>query len=679
MRAKLLRLASSPFCYPAALLGLTGLAYGLLFPWLGFYWDEWPMTWIAQRLGDDGLARYFATNRPYWGMIYRITTPLLGAVPWRWQLFGLFWRWFSAVALWGGLRRVFPHQRAHLAASAGVLFLLYPGFGQQSIGMMYGHFFVVFSAYLLSVWLSLAALTGVALPRWRFLLLTVSALALSLLNLLAMEYFFLLELLRPLLFWAALTLHTGQAHPRAVLRRAALYTLPYLALFGGVGAWRAFFFPYQTQNYRPETLAMIGANPLTGLLSLAATVLRDLWRVSFEAVGRAFILPNPAELGLRTTLVYAGVTLAAGLLTGYALLGQHRTTPPTPDGSPRAAIILGVIGLLTAGIPFWLTGLPIALDYPNDRFTLPFMLGFALLFAGLLSLIPRWRALPLLLMMLIAGLSAGLHFEQSSAFRRDWNMHRALFWQMSWRAPGFTPGTTIISSDLPLRYYSDNSLTGPLNWVYAPDNRSMQMSYMFYYASIRSERRLLFQPAQPIRQDYLAASFTGSTDQMVALIFHPPACLRILDPDLDPVNAMLPEQMRQAAALSSSQWVLPTGALDLTPEIFGAEPARSWCYYFESAALAAGQGKWQQVAALGEQAFALDDYPNDPMERVPFIEGYAHTANWLRALELSREAGSITPLMQPVLCRLWQRIERDTPASQEQQAAISEARAAHCP
>jgi hypothetical protein len=76
------------------------------------------------------------------------------------------------------------------------------------------------------------------------------------------------------------------------------------------------------------------------------------------------------------------------------------------------------------------------------------------------------------------------------------------------------------------------------------------------------------------------------------------------------------------------------------------------------------------VADLGDQAFALGDYPNDPMERLPFIEGYAHTGRWERALELTREAGDITPLMQPVLCRLWQRIEAQTEPTPEQQAAL---------
>jgi hypothetical protein len=85
-------------------------------------------------------------------------------------------------------------------------------------------------------------------------------------------------------------------------------------------------------------------------------------------------------------------------------------------------------------------------------------------------------------------------------------------------------------------------------------------------------------------------------------------------------------------------------------------------------------GQWEEVSALAEQAFRSGDYPNDPAERLPFIEGFAHTANWQRALEISDETRAITPAMQPVLCRLWQRIARETSSEPAQAAALNHIR-----
>ena len=80
------------------------------------------------------------------------------------------------------------------------------------------------------------------------------------------------------------------------------------------------------------------------------------------------------------------------------------------------------------------------------------------------------------------------------------------------------------------------------------------------------------------------------------------------------------------------------------------------------------------MAELGDQAFEQSDYPNDPAERLPFIEGYAHTGNWDRALDLTRQSRQVTPVMAPVLCSLWQRIAADTPASAEKDRAVQSAR-----
>jgi hypothetical protein len=87
--------------------------------------------------------------------------------------------------------------------------------------------------------------------------------------------------------------------------------------------------------------------------------------------------------------------------------------------------------------------------------------------------------------------------------------------------------------------------------------------------------------------------------------------------------------------------------------------------------LARQVGDWEAVVQLGEQAFASGDYPNDPAERLPFIEGYAHTGGWQRALEISRDTGAVTPVMKPVLCKLWERIARSTSPSPERQDVLT--------
>ena len=230
-------------------------------------------------------------------------------------------------------------------------------------------------------------------------------------------------------------------------------------------------------------------------------------------------------------------------------------------------------------------------------------------------------------------------------------------------------------NELPVTNYSDNSLTAPLNWFWAPQNATQEMAYLLLYPSQRLGKSLTsLKPGTPIKVDYLATKFSGSTSQVVSIFYDPPACLRVLDRKLDSDNRMLTEEMQGAAAISSTEWINPDGrtAEEILPKnLYAPEPAHGWCYYFELADLARQQGKWDEVSKLGDLAYDLNDYPNDPSEHFPFIEGYAHTGNWDRAAELTDQSHLVTPLMDPLLCRLWQRIDTSTPGSQEKDKTIA--------
>ena len=109
------------------------------------------------------------------------------------------------------------------------------------------------------------------------------------------------------------------------------------------------------------------------------------------------------------------------------------------------------------------------------------------------------------------------------------------------------------------------------------------------------------------------------------------------------------------------------------PAIYGPEPAHGWCYYFERAQLAGQLRDWHTVARLGETAFGLDDYPNDPVERFVFVEGYAQTGEWSRAIAESDKAYGVSKqYVGPLLCTLWTRIEQQTPASLQKAEAMAQ-------
>lgn len=654
--------------HPAVLLLATAiLAYGLLLPQMGFFWDELPMSWIRYELGPEAMTRYFSTNRPVWGLLYQATTHFLPQVPIYWEVFGLLWRWLSALLVWAIAVTIWPGRR-QFAVVASLCFLLYPGFNQQWTSYLYSHFFIVLCFLLTSF---LCTLFSIRYPRryWPF---TIAGLALSALNLWMMEYFYVLELVRPFLILACLSAVEEGKPVGSRVRKALILWSPYLLVFLGNILWRTFVF--NNQIYQPTLLSAFRANPIAAAGNLIATMAEQLYAVSIAAWALVLRFPSMAADGPRTTAFYTAVVLLTAALVGLWL----RATRDVDRGSLRIGwwqVGIGALALVFAGGPFWLTGLDVTIAYPANRFTLPFMLGVSILLAALMGLIPPrirlWLAVGLI------GLAAGRQALWAESYRHDWMTQKTMFWQMLWRAPGIAPHTTLLLNEGALPYYADNSLTGALNWIYDPTNRSSAMDYVLFYPTSRLGGTLpSFEPGQPITYDFISEVFTGSTSQVLAFYYQPPGCLRLLDPLYDPENHLISDAslMRDAAKLSSEAWVLPDSTARM-PDIYGPEPTHGWCYYFERADLARQMGDWPQVVTLAGQAFALNDYPNDPVERFVFIEGYAKEGDWGRALELSQTSYKVAKgYVGPLLCRLWDRIGDATPSSPQKSATLDQVR-----
>lgn len=663
------------FLHPASFLFLLSLlAYAPFFWERGFYWDEAPWTWIYYRLGPAALTQTFSTSRPFWGMIYQVMLPLVGPHPWAWQVLMILLRWLTAVLVWKLFSRIFPQSRLPLWAAA--LFLVYPGLGQNFIALMYTHFYIVLNAFLLSLYFSVLAIQK---GDWRW---HIPALALSVVNLLTMEYFYFLEFFRIVIFWFLL-----DAPFKARLRRVLLVSLSYLSTFLLVTFWRAFFFTNQNASYTYQTLVDIRANFFFGIGKLLWNMLQAFW----TTVPLAWLFPfepvDASSLGLFTTIAAFALAFSATLLAGLFFLRisnpEYRTSNIALPITNYQFLLLGLLAWLLGGGAFWLVGertLP-QLHFSADRFTLSFMLGSSLILAALLGLLSRFPRLQLTLLALLIGFSVGKHFQTNATYRRDWATQRAFFWQMTWRAPSLQPGTTLITNDLPVTVFSDNSLSGPLNWIYNSSAQSREaldsgMNYILYFASVRAaEGRALagkLEPGHAFAQNYLATTFYGNTSNVIVVNFNPPGCLRVLDPEIDPLNKLIPPDLRDAAFLSNPALIRAQNPAAL-PGFYQPEIPRSWCYYFSKAELARQTGDWQAVIDLHRQAQALGDRPNDPLENFVFIEAYAHTGDWQQARTMTRDAYRFSrEVMRPTLCALWGRIGREVPNSAEMVQAARE-------
>jgi hypothetical protein len=309
------------------------------------------------------------------------------------------------------------------------------------------------------------------------------------------------------------------------------------------------------------------------------------------------------------------------------------------------------------------------------------MIGVSLLFVGLLELLFKKQMQKIVIVGVAVGLAAGFHFQNANSYQKDWEIQKSFFWQMVWRMPGIEPGTMLMTSGWPFKYFTDNSLTAPLNWIYDPGNHSRDMAYLMVDIPTRLGNILPgLESGVPVTENYRATNFAGNTAQALLFYFDGSACLHILDPAIDRMFYRYPDPLYQAMPLSRLDLILTkSDAPVLLPPILRPEPVHEWCYYYEKAALAAQSEDWMTVIELGTQAQEKGYLPylsvQHALEYLPFIEGYAHMGYWQKAQNLTEHAASQSAYsLNSALCLLWRRIERTMDSNAKQQTAIADVR-----
>ncbi|HEX7556794.1 MAG TPA: hypothetical protein VF338_09235 [Leptolinea sp.] len=642
---------------PIALLLTCFLTYGLLIPWLGFYWDDWPYIWFAKTLGFAGFVDVFSHDRPFLAVLYSITLPLLGSKPIVWQFFALTWRWLASLGFWLVFRLLWPN-KPHQAFWAALLFSVYPGFGQQWISVIYSEGFIILTAFLASLGLMLAVVRKI-IPFW---VATIGALILSAFNLFSTEYFFGLELLRPLILWFVISEMVVGWKPR--IKRTFVQWLPYLLVLAGFTIWRVFFF--KSANYQISAMESLSTTPQSTILGLLLALGSNFLTGGWLAWNQIFSPPNALDFQVLTTqlfwLVVIGTFISALIFLTNVNISNTNTDEEKqhPEKWGWQAVLIGSLALLAGGIPFWIANLPLTLVFPWNRFTLTLMSGSVLLLVGLLEIFIRTHKQKVILLSIFIALAAGWQFYNANTFRREWELSKDFFWQLSWRAPGIKPNTLLLTHEFPFRYYSDNSLTAPLNWMYAPDFKGRQMPYMLNYLSVRLKSSLpSAAPDQPVEQTYRALTFSGNTSNSLALYLSTNGCLKIMDPIYTNAESIpnLPYKMEPAIPISNLTLIDPSPEKPAIPAPqYLPEPAHTWCYYYQKAELARQVGNWEEAARLGEEALTLGYLPNTPTEWPVLIEAFGHVKNWERASKLTEDAYATNPLLRPSLCAVWDRV-----------------------
>lgn len=637
---------------------LTILAYGLLLPFTGFYWDDWVFAWIVKFLGPAEFFPAFVRVRPFLSPIFYITTSLIPTVPIYWQIFALIIRFLAGLSAWFALNRVWTNLKLQTLV-VSLLLLVFPGYSQHWVALTHiNQEWIAFIFYLLSFGFTARALRN---PQ-KFRLYTVFALLLFAAGVFPTEYFLGMEPLRLLFIWVIISEETAGLMDR--LSRTLQKWLPYLLIWLGYLAWLAYYYRFGVYSSYDIEIVKEPFSAFGLMLALAEA----MWNMGILAWVQILALvaktiSTPTSL---LTLILIGAALIL-VLPSLRKLGKEQVIS---KATPVHFILIGLAGIVLGRVPSYAAGLPFRLQSSFDRFSISMMLGGCLFIVGLVEWLVKSQRAKVYVFALLIALGTGQQFFNGNIFRRDWERQQEIFWQLKWRIPSLEPNTVILTDEIAVDYESDISLTGPINWMYAPEYKRGDLPYLLLYIDSRLGGTLpSLEPDTAIRFDFRTVTFHGNTSQAIMVYIPENGCLRVLNPALG--DADLYERKfrfaRSAIHLSNTSLI---GMDEIPAPDFLPKPRQTWCYYHAKAELARQFRDWDRVLALQQEASLKGFAPADPVEWLPFVEANAMEAEFDEAERLSKEALKGDQQVRAGVCNVWRRVQAQGPVGGEAESRI---------
>ena len=639
---------------PAILFLLILLAYGLLTPWMGFYWDDWPFAWFLRFFGSAEFIESFRPFRPFLGPIFQLTTTLFGGDPFTWQVIGLITRFLLSLEVWFVFRLIWPSQKQNLMWVV-LLFTVYPGYQQQWVALTHVNqelipLFFLFSSFFVTLWL---------LRNGRYQKrLTVLAILLQAMGLFSTEYFFGLEILR-FFFLLAIFAETIK-NRKELLQKTGLQWLPYFIMWMLNAVWTYAY--HQSTAYDSYGVSLLSGSTLSPL-AIGNEIITTLSLSGFTAWLGTFNIFATIDGTVTQSIAFVILifsTSAIFIVMRFSQIEKTEANTGQDEHWGLWAVTIGLVAIFAGRLPSWAAGLPLKLEFDYDRFFISIMLGASLFIVGLAALVLKEGKRKIVILSLLVGMSTAYQFSIANTYRRDWANQQNFFWQLAWRIPAMEENTALLTYELPLKYVSDLQLTAPLNWIYAPDLSDRDLPYVLFYLKTRFNSASL-RADQPIQLKYRTVNFNGSTSNSVVIYKEADGCLRVLDPIYGNAETVPGANIYLVNAISLSNPDLikadaPELILDET--LFGTEPSHDWCYIYTKAELARQQTDWKQVVKLYSQAQNDGLSASMPVENLPFIEAFAMTGDTDMTIKLTERTIKGQKTLCPALYTLWERVSQ---------------------
>lgn len=647
---KLKKISEKPWFYPLALLIMAFVTYNYVLTSLGYYWSDWEVV-MFNELNPSLQFGYFTEDRPFpW--TYQLIHFLIGSRPIGWHIVTVLIRWAGALFFVYALIQFWPRYKKQIFW-LGALLIVFPGFLQQTQSAAKARHIMTLTLFALSLYLMVLA---VKRPKWARLFYPLSWAA-TFLHLFTTEYFSGVELLRPVLIWLLLVTD-GDRRDLRLLRKTAVIYLPYLLVAAFFFWGRFVYFPdaFQTSSRLGNISSTVGGfegSFVDAFLGFFNRVFLDLVYSTLQVWINAVLKLDGFTFQQRVAWFAFGLGALAAF--AFSFFYDIKEDNALDRSWPLPVFLVGLLFFVMGALPVWAIGKDVSSGGWNDRYALAPMLGASLMAVGLVLVFVRAAGQKWVLGFLLM-FSIATQVWVVNEYRRDWKDQLDYYWQFYWRMPALQAGTAIYSFEAPSRYVPDDAdITWALNVLYHYQTEDGSLPYMF----VTPEREGYFEPNTEFTLRLRNLFFEGDTSKVVAILRQAEgSCLRVLDP-IYMHDPLLHDGHDRLIRISDPSRIIPDP--DPVPpdaNIFGPEPAHTWCYFFQKADLARQTEDWDKILDLYTQALRMGYGPKYGAEYIPFIEAYARTGDWQKAYDLTVAADALTSQHKRLLCVNWVRLSK---------------------
>lgn len=580
-----------------------------------FHRDDWYYMYDGLVYGAGVFLAMFENLRPLRGPLYEALFASFGTNPLPYHLLLFVWRVLGGIGMGWLIRLLWPRQ-SRVSFWGSVLFVVYPGFLWWVAGFEYQPMVLSVAAQIFSFAFTLKSVKSSS--SFSRILWVSAAILTSWLTLGLVEYAIGMEVFRYLCVYLVINREEVKVTWRGAWR-AMYLTLP--SFLGPLLflIWRQFFF----ENIRKAAdvglqIGRLFDSPLT----LLTWVVR-LFQGMADVIALAWTVPLRHYFfggEVKEMSVGLAFALAAAILFVW-FAARHRETTED-DRWKIEATLIGLLGALAGLLPIIVANRYISFDR-FSHYTLPASIAAILFVIGLAGFVSERHVRATILggLVLFAGLT---HSAMSAQAAHEAEVINQFWWQVSWRAPSIQAGTTLVVIYPDVIYAEGSDIVwGPANFVYYPQSQS-NLPILVPLPAARMESDLLtnVQTGQELKQVYIVVNFFHYRFDDILVVTQPVgSCVHVMDSRWPAIAPSEGGTLAELAGYSRVENILASGSDPiLQEEIFGREPAREWCYYFQQADWARQQGDWKRVAALGMEAGQKGYIPSDPLEWIPFLQ-----------------------------------------------------------